>query len=213
MELQLMRLQQYRKENPNELTKEQFAKIESEILYSRDSKVISDEYFDFLLWLGERPSRQEEFANYLTRRLQRKDAKNILEVGSGRTCKLSRILEQKGFSMTCIDPKIDIQLVKEKAPEINLHQEKFDLNYDLTDFDFIIAQEPCDATEHVVRACVNQNKHFIMTLCGVPHTLISGESLQDVRAWHNYLANISDDIKLRRVALDALSTSTILLRY
>ena len=33
----------------------------------------------------------------------------ILEVGCGRTAKLSRILSDKGFKITGIDPKIELQ--------------------------------------------------------------------------------------------------------
>lgn len=211
MEFMKLRFEQYKLENPNELTEEQFKEIESEMLQPKED-VISDEYFDFKLWFLEEPSRQEAFASYLSRRLHKKGAKKVLEVGSGRTCRLSRILEEKGFSMTCIDPKIDLEFVSEKNPKIILDKSKFNQNYDLKDFDYVIAQEPCDATEHIIRACVKQNKPFIMTLCGVPHDSISGKQVKNVYDWWEYLTNISDTIRLRRVSLNSLLDTRILLK-
>lgn len=211
MEVQLHRLKQYELENPNELLEWQFRKIEEEIL-NPDEDTTSDEYFDFKLWFLGCPSRQESFANYVSRRLHKKGAKKVLEVGSGRTCRLSRMLEEKGFKMTCIDPKIDLQFVAEKNPGIILQKEVFDLSYGLSNFDYVIAEEPCDATEYIIQACIQQNKPFIMTLCGETHHVIGDKHVKNVYEWYDYLANISKDIRLRRVSLDPLATSRILLK-
>ena len=109
--------------------------------------------------------------------------------------------------MTCIDPNVELQ-----NNTIHCIKGKFDYTkFDLSSYDFIIAQEPCDATEHIVRACINQNKPFIMSLCGVPHKLISGKMPKDIQEWYNYLQNIScKKLKLFYVSLDPLSTTAIL---
>lgn len=204
-------LEEYKKKNPNELTEEQFIKIENEMNHP-NGKTISDEYFDFRLWCLGCSSRQENFAKYVSKHLARKNAKNILEVGAGRTCRLSRMLESEGFNMTCIDPKIEAESIKKS--NIVIKKEMFDKTYDLREYNFIIAQEPCDATEHIVRACVEQNKPFIITLCGVPHKLISGKNLENVYEWYGYLLDIStkNDIRLRYVYLDPLLKTAILLK-
>lgn len=211
MLLERQRLDDYKKENPNELTEEQLKKIEDEMEKPKE-KTISDEYFDFKLWSLGYPSRQESFAEYVAKRLARKNAKRILEVGCGRTYRLSRILEEKGFEMTCIDQKIEV--FTRGQSKIKTKKEKFNYTYDLSDYDYVVAQEPCDATEHIVRACVEQKKSFIMTLCGVPHTLISGKNLENVYEWYEYLLNISkeNDIRLRYVSLVPLLKTPILLK-
>lgn len=205
------RLEEYKKKNPNELTDEQFEKIKDE-MENPKSKIISDEYFDLKLWCLGYPSRQESFAEYVAKRLKRKNVKKVLEVGCGRTYRLSRILDKKGFEMTCIDPKVEKLSACES--DITAKKEIFDFKYDLSDYDCIVAQEPCDATEHIVRACIEQNKPFIMTLCGVPHTLISGEEPENVYEWYAYLLNISKEnkIRLRYVALDPFLETPVLLK-
>ena len=205
------RLEEYKKKNPNELTDEQFEKIKDE-MENPKSKIISDEYFDFKLWYLGYPSRQESFAEYVAKRLKRKNVKKVLEVGCGRTYRLSRILDKKGFEMTCIDPKLEKLSACES--DITAKKEIFNFKYDLSDYDCIVAQEPCDATEHIVRACIEQNKPFIMTLCGVPHTLISGEEPENVYEWYAYLLNISKEnkIRLRYVALDPFLETPVLLK-
>lgn len=209
--MERQRLEEYKKKNPNELTEKQLKKIKSE-MESPKGNTISDEYFDFRLWCLGYPSRQESFAEYVAKRLERKKAKKVLEVGCGRTYRLSRILEKKGFEMTCIDPKVENLATYES--NIVVKKEMFDFKYALDNYDCIVAQEPCDATEHIVRACEEQDKPFIMTLCGVPHTLISGEEPENVYEWYAYLLNISKEnkIRLRYVSLDPLLETPILLK-
>ena len=202
----LQRFSSYKQKNPNELTPKQFISLEHEIKYP-DSTTISDEYLDFKLWCRNLPSRQESFANYLQRKLPKYEGAKILEIGCGRTARLSRLLSEKGFNMTCIDPNVEPQ-----GNNIEYIQSKFEYTkFDLSPYSFVIAQEPCDATEHIVRACINQNTPFIMSLCGVPHKLISGKMPKDINEWYKYLQNISyEQIRLFYVSLDPISTTAIL---
>ena len=208
---ELRRIEQYKKLNPNELSTQQFENLEKEIKdlnHSFMSEVISDEYVDFKLWMMGLPSRQESFARFIEKRLPKEEGAKILEVGCGRTGRVSRILGEKGFDITGIDPKVEIL----NCANMKFIKEKFDYTkIDLSEYDFVIAQEPCDATEHVVRACINQKVPFIMTLCGVPHKLISGEMPKDRVEWYEYLINISKEkLKLRYVSLDPLTITPIL---
>lgn len=190
---ELKHLRFYRLSNPNELTQNQFLKLENEIKHPK-SNTISDEYLDFKLWYNGYSSRITLFANFLHSRfcsLSQKTSKeviSILEVGCGKTAKLSQQLASKGYEMTCIDPKLELT----DCNEIKTIKGEFDYqSFDLSDFDCVIAQEPCAATEHVIRACIEQKVPFIISLCGVPHTLISGEKPEDVYKWYYYLLNIS----------------------
>lgn len=204
-ELRLLGL--YKTTNPNELSEQQFSIIERELKH-RNHDTISDEYLDFKLWYMQYPSRQESFANFIAKKLSKHPGAQILEVGGGRTGRLSRFLSEKGFVMTCIDPTLEIS----STSSISCIKEKFDYNkFDLSGYDYVVAQEPCDATEHVVRACINQSKPFMMSLCGFPHKLISGRTPKSVQEWYNYLVNISSqEIRLRYIQLDPLSSTPIL---
>ena len=197
----------YKQLNPHELSPQQFASLERE-LNKRDPKYLSDQYYDFILWCGKLPSRQESFANFIAKKLSKHPGVKVLEVGGGRTGRLSRILSEKGFQMTCIDPKMELT----SANGIEFIKGKFDYRkFDLSAYDYVVAQEPCEATEHVVRACINQHKPFMISLCGVPHKLISGGTPKDEKEWYNYLLGISKgEMKLIYMSLDPILVTPIL---
>lgn len=203
----LSQFERYKKLNPNELTSLELIELEKE-LNKPGSTIHSDQYLDFLLWRNGYQSRQELFANYLVKFLPKNPGAKILEVGCGRTARLSRILSEKGFIMTCMDPKVDssyLDGIKSIKGKFNCHK------FDLSEYDFVIAQEPCNATEHIVRACTSQNKPFIISLCGVPHKLISGEMPKKLDDWYNYLWKISKDkTQLITVSLDPFSKTPII---
>jgi len=196
----------YKKMNPNELSFAQFLELEREMQKARHLDTLSDEYVDYLLWVRGLPSRQELFAEFLAKKLP--ESIEILEVGGGRTHRLSRILSQKGFKLTCIDPKLDLTI----QDEVKLIKEKFaHETFDLSPYGYVIAQEPCDATEHIIRACLSQKVPFIISLCGVPHKLISGRMPTSAEEWYNYLVNIDKSrIKFRNLSICPLTTTPIL---
>lgn len=191
--MELERFVQYRKENPNELTAEKLCALEQELWHPRE-KIVSDEYVDFKLWCGGYPSRQEAFADYIDWELPVERTQSVLEVGGGRTGRLSRLLAKKGYHMTCMEPLLDFTdgvCERDIAGSVRMIKESFDYQQtSLAEYDWVVAQEPCDATEHIIRACLNQNVPFFITLCGVPHRLISGEMPEDVWEWYEYLRNI-----------------------
>lgn len=153
------------------------------------------------------PSRQESFAKFIAKKLSKRKGAKILEVGGGRTGRLSRFLSEEGFKMTCIDPKLEISHNDIKFIKGIFDYRKFDLSI----YDYVIAQEPCDATEHVVRACTTQQIPFMMSLCGVPHRLISGKMPKDVNEWYDYLLSIAyQEIRLRYISLDPFLSTPIL---
>lgn len=95
---ELQRLKLYQQSNPNELSPGQILKLEHEIQYPK-LDTISDEYFDFKLWCQNLPSRQESFANFVAKKLAKNAEAKILEIGCGRTARLSRFLSEKGFTI------------------------------------------------------------------------------------------------------------------
>lgn len=198
----------YKQTNPNELSPEQFQNLKKEFSTTLFSDTMSDEYLDFLLWMHNIPSRQELFAEFLLKRLPKNHSIQVLEVGGGRTHRLSRLLSQSGFNLTCIDPKLDLTI----QSSVKLIKEQFNYKtFDLSPYDYVVAQEPCDATEHIVRACVNQKVPFMISLCGVPHKLISGKMPSSADEWYDYLVNISkSEVKFLSLNLCPLALTPIL---
>lgn len=178
-------LKRYIIENPNHITPDQIMKISNDIL-SDDNTVISDEYYDFLRWLRHLPGRQEVFSKYIKRRYKSFRGKKVLEVGCGRTARLSSLLSRH-FKMTAIDPQVE----SDNAPKrVQIIQDFFTEDTDISEYDLVIALEPCDATEHIIRACLKAHKPFIVVLCGIAHQRIDGVMPSDVSEWYNYLISI-----------------------
>ncbi len=123
----------------------------------------------------ENPGRlTEEQFEILEQELLPEGRLHILEVGCGSYPRLSLLLKAQGHSLTCMDP--GAELVEEEGIEVR--REAFDWeSVDLGGYDFVVAQEPCEATEHIVRACTGQRVPFAMVLCGVPHALLCGVML------------------------------------
>lgn len=183
------KLEEYKKANPNRLVPEQFEALEREILHPQKG-IISDEYLDFKFWCQGLPSRQEGFAAYLKNEILPPRDLRILEVGCGRYARLSVLLKEMGYRMTCMDPKAE----PVEDVEIEVRREAFLCeNVDLKGYDFVVAQEPCEATEHIVRACTCQQIPFAIVLCGVPHERICGGMPEDVYDWYSYLAGIDPE--------------------
>ena len=200
-------LQLYKKANPNELTQKELSDLEKEIKNPK-SDTVSDQFVDFILWTRGLPSRQKSFAEFVSKKLAKFPNARILEVGCGRTAILSRILADKGFNVTCLDKIVDAKFTN-GLPTIRA---TFDYRtFDLSDYDIVIAQEPCDATEHILRACKEQNKIFYMSLCGVPHKIIDGDMPKNYQEWYDYLLKVSDGYaKLIWLSLDPLTRTAVL---
>ena len=202
-------LKKYKKENPNDLNKQEFKRLENGLKNPREN-VIEDQRVDYLLWLQGKPSRAEQFANYVMKKINNIEGMKILEVGSGRTANVAKILSKRGAIVTCIDPRLESKKVKG-----NIKCIKKEFNYqesDISFFDYVIAQEPCEGAEHVIRACKKANKPFILTLCGTPHKTISGKQFKSYRGWHKYLKNIDpENLILKYESWDTYSTTSILL--
>lgn len=177
-------------ENPLGFEKEQLQKIEEDILHPRDG-VVCDEYVEFVLWGKGLKSRQEYFAECIEELFPVPEYKNLLEVGAGRKARLSKLLAQKGYVMTAMDPKI----AEDRNPEgVNLKKETFLFGKtDVLKYDAVIAQEPCEATEHIIRECVEKKKEFFISLCGTAHALMNGEMPKDVYEWYQYLDEIAGE--------------------
>lgn len=175
----------FRKVNPCGFGEEQLNRLEYELNHPRYG-LISDEMVDYTLWLNGLKSRQEYFAEYVAQIFTRDKYTHLLEVGCGHNARLSCLLSFKGYMMSAIDPKL-------KDVKDNIEGIKDYFDYEVTSiskYDAIIAQEPCDVTEHIIRSCVKEKKNFIINLCASPHRLINGEMPASIDEWYDYLKAI-----------------------
>lgn len=213
--------EKFRTENSLEFETTEFEKIEKD-LYSPRKGIATDEFVEFKLWSKGFRTRQQCFADFVEKVLPLDKYKKILEVGAGRNPRLSKLLSEKGYEMTAMDPRLENKLIQGNLEESEIRWEiiwkkttgeatvircikgEFILGEaDISEYDAVIGQEPCDATEPMVKACVEQGKDFVISLCGVPHKYMNGEAPKDAYEWFDYLENIGGD-KCIRVAPDII---------
>ena len=178
-------LAMFLKENPFDYDAEQLCRLKQEIDHPQDGRS-SDEKIDCLLWQRGQKSRQESFCCYVVRNFPCRRYPHLLEVGCGRQARLSQLLAQQGYQMSAIDPKLQRIPAHVEGIVASFHHARTPIS----SYDAVIAQEPCDATEHIVRSCIRERKDFVISLCAEAHRLISGEQPDSVEAWYRYLVSL-----------------------
>lgn len=155
---------------------EQYLKDSSKLL------VVSDELVDFFDLLNERTTRWQAFRRYIEINYKLEKYKRVLDVGCGISRDLSLELENKGYIVSSIDPRL------KEANGITTIKDYFNyLKTDVSYYDLLVGLEPCDATEHIMKSGLNNNIPFAVALCATPHNAINGRRFKTREDWYNYL--------------------------
>lgn len=98
------------RENPlclNSQEKQKFLLDLNEYI-EKSNGVLADEVFDFLVQrnLIENEPREETFINYLLKKYKNLKGVNVLDVGAGRICSLSKLIVEQGGKATAMDTNI-----------------------------------------------------------------------------------------------------------
>ncbi len=179
------------------LTRRQMKKLREDLeAYSLDDGTVSDELLDFFLWCEGRPSRTKRFADYLDFHLLDYCDGTILDVGCGPKALLARELSDRGYNVEAIDPLLE-------TPGKLYRRESFTIDYPkLKSYNAVVALEPCEAAEVIVRACTEYDKPFFLVPCGVPHDRLGGKCDNSAEEWWKYLQSINPSIRFSTIALD-----------
>lgn len=196
------------KENPlllNSQEKQKFLIGLQDYLENKNS-VIDDEVFDFLVQkkLINNETREDSFIKYLIKKYGSLKNFNILDVGAGRICALSKVISEKGGKVTAMD--LNIRLNNESLRKLKItpvkklfrcdEYSKNGVGTNIDNFDLIIGLEPCDATEHIIRQSLKYDKPFDVNLCVAPHKSLNGKTFRSYKEWYNYLTNISKEVHI-----------------
>lgn len=168
--------------------------------------VIRDEVYDFLVQrnLIIAQPREEKFLKYLTQKYKSLNNMEIMDVGAGRVCPLSRAMAMEGAKVTAIDPNIRLDESVLKKENIDLLKRYFqcdqystnNIGTDINKYDLIVGLEPCDATEHIIRQSLKYDKPFDIRLCTASHKSLDGKEFETYEEWYEHLAKISKDISI-----------------
>lgn len=182
-------------------------KINEFITFSKGIKLekVCDEFIDFYDMLLKKPTRWQAFRRYIETRFPKKQYPSILDVGCGIFAELSLDLVSKGYTVSSIDPKVT---EKENLKTI---KGLFDFKTtDVSSYNLIVGLEPCDATEHIIRSAILNNKSFCICLCGVPHkNIITGKIFENRDEWIEYLLKIDPSIIFEKKTILEKSMSII----
>lgn len=91
---------------------------------------------------------------------------NIIEIGGGHYPILSKYIDdyQRKISkgtITVYDPNLAVN----KLGNIKLMKQKFKFGDDISKYDLVIAQAPCDKFDEVIASAIEENKEFFVTFC------------------------------------------------
>lgn len=172
-------------ENPLRFSEKRLSLVRRDF-YEHKRGTVSDEFVDYVLWAEKSPARHEHFGAFLLPIIRDNSWSSILEVGCGETVLLSKYLHQKLRNSVKIAAMDQCEMQCDTSG-IKIMNHKFTGTEDLTEYDAVIAQEPCDAAELIIKTCTEQNIPYCVILCGVPHARSSGVLDDDVYAWYAYL--------------------------
>lgn len=178
-------LNQFIAQNPLRFSEKRMKLVKKDF-YRKQRKTVSDEFVDFVLWAEEESARHEHFGAYLLPFIRKNQWNSILEVGCGEEPLLAEWLYHQLEGEVSITA-MDICEMHCHEPHIPCIQKAFSADENLSGYDAVIAQEPCDAAERIIKACTGQKVPFCVILCGVPHTRLTGELDEDAYAWYAYL--------------------------
>lgn len=187
--------------------------------YLEDKTItIDDEVFDFLVQqkFANNESREKSFEDYLIKKYRSVNGLNILDVGAGRICALSKILAEDGAKITAMDTNIrlsnvDLKRLKIKAIKSLFRCDEYSKNgvgTDIKNFDLIVGLEPCDATEHIIRQALKYDKPFDLSLCVAPHKGLNGLTFGSFEEWYNYLKSISKEVSIFKRGNNFIATNS-----
>ena len=162
--------------------------------------------FDFLQQCGiiKSKSRENIFLTYLINKYDSLKDCNVLDVGAGRICALSKAISKNGAHVTAMDTNIRIS--NESLLNENITAKKTLFKCDdyakngqgtnINDYNLIVGLEPCDATEHIIRQSLKYEKPFDVYLCAAPHRALNGKTFRTYMEWYEYLEKISNEVSI-----------------
>lgn len=202
--------QTWLKQNPLLLNSEEKQKflLGLEEYFDDSSITIDDEVYDFLVQchLVKNEPREDIFMRYLLAKYVSFRGKHVLDVGAGRVCALSNVLAKKGAKVTAMDTNIrqdskilqKVKITGIKKLFVCDEFSKTGTGTNIQRFDLIVGQEPCDATEHIIRQALKYNKPFDISLCASPHKSLDGRTFETYEQWYEHLAGISNEVSITK---------------
>lgn len=141
-----------------------------------------------------RYNRYEHFAKFIKAKYP--DTKKILEVGCGDGL-LSKLLTDLGYDVTAID-YIKYNNLEENG--IKFKETTFELDTDISEYDLVVGLHCCEATERIIRNCLNNEKEFSVVVCEKRQGL-ENKKIKNRNQYIKYLKTISNKLKVTNLPI------------
>lgn len=133
--------------------------------------------------------RFEEITKFVQRNY--KSRLNILDVAGG--CgELSILLSRIGNTTTIVDPCIWLSKKDKLQYNIKTIKSKFNMSFDISEYDLVIGLHPDGATEYIIKQCVQCDKSFVVVPCCIIPQFTKMK--YDFNSWLKYLKSMSSRI-------------------
>ena len=98
---------------------------------------------------------------------------NVIEIASGRIPALANMLAKEQLrigkgTITIYEPLL-IEMTP-KHPNMELHQEYFNHETDVSKADLLVGVMPCEVTETILESAISNDKDFYVAMCGCVHS-------------------------------------------
>lgn len=137
---------------------------------------------------------QNKFVSAVSAVFDNPEAKSVLDVGPGHMPISSLLLSKKFKRVTAMDSHFYLsQIALQKMNVIGLN-EYFNIQTDISEYDFIVGRAPCEAIESIVKNCAKSQKPYLIKLCGCslkPEYMSSEDSF----GWEKILPQIDPNIR------------------
>lgn len=95
--------------------------------------------------------------------------RNILEIGAGNIPRVAERIAKKQIecgmgNITVYDSYMAVK--KSQYPNLTIYRKDFTLETDITDYDILIGEYPCDATDLMIKLALENNKDLYIQMCG-----------------------------------------------
>lgn len=109
---------------------------------------------------------------------------NIIEMSCGTIPVLANIASKYSKHVDAVNYKV----LYNKYHKIKVFKANLNNNFDLSNYDLIIAFRPCNPTENIIDMCFKYNKNFVIYLCPcILQPKFHTVEFTTLQQWHNYI--------------------------
>lgn len=142
---------------------------------------------------------QEAFTQFVEQLAPKGKQTVILDVGAGMYPKSSIRLAQSFDNISVLDKQFILSKDSMKSMNVTALETMFDVNTQITEYDFIVGRRPCSAIENIVKLSTENQKPYFIELCNCSLPKNPDPLIYSDWGWKYILPKIDPDIQFTNV--------------